>query len=58
MSAQKKKDPGHKKITDSRKRLVEDDSFDPDEAMEAAIEKRKFLFQRIYVRRRTAFPYQ
>ena len=45
--SQMKKDPVHKKIMETRKRFVEDESFDPDEAMEAAIEKRKFLLQRM-----------
>ena len=35
--SQMKKDPVHKKTMETRKRFVEDDSFDPDEAMEAAI---------------------
>ncbi len=45
--SQMKKDRVHKKITETRKRFVEDDSFDPEEATVAAIKKRKFLLQRI-----------
>ena len=50
--SQMKKDPVHRKIMETRKRFVEDDSFDPDEAMEAATEKRKFLLQRMLDDRR------
>ena len=50
--SQMKKDPVHRKIMETRKRFVEDDSFDPDEAMEAATEKRKFLLQRMLDNRR------
>ena len=40
-----KKDPVHKKIMKTRKRYLEDDSFDPDEAMVAAVKKRKYQLQ-------------
>ena len=39
---QLKKDPVHKKIMQTRDSLVNDDDFDPEEAMEAAVNKRKF----------------
>ena len=45
--AEMKKDPIHQKIMETRKRFVKDDSFDTDEAMTAAIKKRKFLLQRM-----------
>ena len=44
---QLKKDPVHKKIMHTKDELVENDYFDPEEAMEAAVDKRKFLLQRI-----------
>ena len=47
------KDPVHKKIMKTRKRFIEDDSFDPDEAMTAAIEE-KISFP-TYFRRETTF---
>ena len=43
--AEMKKDPIHKKIMETRKRFVKDDSFDADEALTAAIKKRKFLWE-------------
>ena len=43
---QLKKDPVHKKIMQTKDALVNDDDFDPEEAMEAAINKRKFLIKR------------
>ena len=42
-----KKDPTHKKIMETRKRLLEDDDFDEDEALTAAVKKRKFLLKRL-----------
>ena len=42
---QLKKDPVHKKIMQTKNALVNDDDFDPEEAMEAAV-KRKFLIKR------------
>ena len=45
--AQMKNDPVHKKIMETRKRLIEDDSFDKEEALTAAINKRKFLLERL-----------
>ena len=43
---QLKKDPVHKKIMQTKDALVSDDDFDPEEAMEAAVNKRKFLIKR------------
>ena len=44
---QLKKDPVHKKIMRTKDELVENDDFDPEEAMEAAVDKRKFLIRRL-----------
>ena len=41
-----KKDPVHKKIMQTKNALVNDDHFDPEEAMEAAVKKRQFLIKR------------
>ena len=43
---QLKKDPVHKKIMQTKDTFVNDDDFDPEEAMEAAVNKRKFLINR------------
>ena len=43
---QLKKDPAHKKIMQTKDAFVNDDDFDPEEAMEAAVNKRKFLINR------------
>ena len=43
---QLKKDPVHKKIMQTKDAFVNDDDFDPEEAMEAAVNKRKFLINR------------
>ena len=43
---QLKKDPIHQKIMQTRDSFVDCDDFDPDEAMEAAVNKRKFLMKR------------
>ena len=43
---QLKKDPVHKKIMQTKDPLVNDDHFDPEEDMEAAVNKRKFLIKR------------
>ena len=43
---QLKKNPVHKKIMQAKNALVNDDDFDPEEAMEAAINKRIFLIKR------------
>ena len=44
---QLKSDPVHKKIMQTKNNLVDKDDFDSDEAMEAAVEKRKFLIKRL-----------
>ena len=43
---QLKNDPVHKKIMQTRDAFMESD-FDPEEAMEAAVDKRKFLIKRL-----------
>ena len=48
---QLKKDPVHKKIMQTKDALVNDDDFDPEEAMEAAVNKRKFHWGRWWWRR-------
>ena len=48
-----KKDPIHKKIMATRDDYVNNDIFDPDEAVAAAVDKRTFLLQRLYGRSRT-----
>ena len=40
---QLKNDPMHKKIMQTRDAFVDSDDFDPEEAMEAAVDKRNFL---------------
>ena len=42
-----RRDPVHKKIMATKQRLVEDDSFDNEEALTAAVDKRKFLLRRM-----------
>ena len=44
---QLKKDPVYKKIMHTKDALVENDDFDPEEALEAAVDKRKFLIRRL-----------
>ena len=44
---QLKKDTVHKKIMHTKDELVENDDFDPEEAMEAAVDKWKFLIKRL-----------
>jgi hypothetical protein len=44
---QLKIDPVHKKIMQTKHAFEENDEFDPEEAMEAAVNKRKFLIKRI-----------
>ena len=46
MKAQKK-DPIHKKIMATRDEYVNNNMFDPDEAIAAAVKKRKFLLKRL-----------
>ena len=42
-----KKDPIHKKIMATRDDYVDNKMFDPDEAIAAAVKKRKFLLKRL-----------
>ena len=44
---QLKSDPVHKKIMQTKDDFVSNDNFDTEEAIEAAVEKRKFLFKRL-----------
>ena len=41
-----KKDPVHKKIMQTKDAFVNNEDFDPEEAMKAAVNKRKFLIKR------------
>ena len=41
-----KKDPVHRRITETAKRLREEEDYDEDESMQYAIKKRKFLIER------------
>ena len=52
-----KKDPIHKKIMATRDDYVNNDMFDPDEAIAAAVKKRKFLLKRLLEGQRR-FPEQ
>ena len=45
--AQLKNDPIHRKIMKTKNVLMKNDDFDREEAMEAAIDKRKFLIRRL-----------
>ena len=42
-----KSDPVHKKIMQTKDVFVSNDYFDPEEGIEAAVEKRKFLFKNL-----------
>ena len=42
-----KKDPIHKKIMATRDYYVNNNTFDPDEAIAAVVKKRKFLLKRL-----------
>ena len=44
---QMKRDPVHRKIMKTKDAFVDEDDFDPDEALTAAIKKRKFLLERL-----------
>ena len=44
---QLKNDPVHKKIMQTKNAFVDNDDFDPEEAMEAAVNKIKFLIKRL-----------
>ena len=45
--SQLKRDPVHRKIMKTRDAFVAEDEFDPDEALVAAVKKRKFLLERM-----------
>ena len=42
-----KKDAVHRKIMQTKEALINEDSFDPDEALSAAVDKRKFLLKKL-----------
>ena len=42
-----KRDPVHRKIMKTKDAFVDEDEFDPDEALAAAVRKRKFLLKRM-----------
>ena len=44
---QMKRDPVHRKIMKTKDAFVDEDDFDPDEALTAAIKTRKFLLERL-----------
>ena len=44
---QLKNDPVYKKIMQTRDAFMDSDDFDPEEAMEAAVDKRKFLIKKL-----------
>ena len=44
---QLKNDPVRQKIMQTRDAFMDSDDFDPEEAMEAAVDKRKFLIKRL-----------
>ena len=44
---QLKNDPVHKKIMQTKDAFVDNDHFDPEEAMQAAVDKRKFLIKKL-----------
>ena len=44
---QLKNDPVHKKIMQTRQAFMDNEDFNPEEAMEAAVDKRKFLIKRL-----------
>ena len=41
-----KRDPVHRKIMQTKREFIDNDGFDQQEALEAAIDKRKFLIRR------------
>ena len=45
---QLKRDPVHKEVMETRDRFINEDGFDSKEAIEAAIDKRKFLLKRLF----------
>ena len=42
-----RKDPVHKKLMQAKEALINEDSFGPDEALPAAVDKRKFLLKKL-----------
>ena len=42
-----KKDPVHRKIMQTKEALINEDSFDPDEALPATVDKKKFPLKRL-----------
>ena len=44
---QPKNDPVHKKMMQTRDAFMDSDDFDPEEAMEAAVDQRKFLIKKL-----------
>ena len=42
-----KNDPVHRKIMETKETFANEDSFDPDEALSAAVDKRKFLLKQL-----------
>ena len=50
-----KSDPVHRKILKAKDAFVDEDDFDPDEALTAAIKKRKFLSERLLEDRQYTF---
>ena len=50
-TARDQDDPIHRKIMQTKNALMKNDDFDPEEAMEAAIDKRKFLIRRLLIKR-------
>ena len=44
---QLKNDPVHKKIMQTRDAFMDSVDFDPEEAMEAVVDKKKFLIKRL-----------
>ena len=44
---QLKNDPVHRKIMQTRQAFMDNEDFNPEEAMEAAVDKRKFLIKRL-----------
>ena len=47
MDEKLKSDPVHRKIMQTKDDFVSNENFDPEEAIEAAVKKRKFLFKRL-----------
>ena len=52
--AQVKEDPIHKQIMKTKDAFANDDNFDPEEPLEAAVDKRKILMKRLFADTRSA----